>query len=161
MDEQAKQMALQHIEEGEYKQAFAILDDFREDMEAKKIRGELDKISRQKRTLHVAMGMGKDKSGQLDASPSEYKDQTWWPLKNRLFTIGLCSVIWFLTILFVTPNILIFCFTIIFVDFVWVKIFKINREYYLIILLVLAIVVVVLAIIGPLIGETFSTSTLH
>ena len=44
MDEKAKQMALQHIEEGEYKQAFAILDDFQGDMKAPKSCRLMDRL---------------------------------------------------------------------------------------------------------------------
>jgi hypothetical protein len=53
MDERAKQMALQHIEEGEYKQAFAILDDFRDDVEAMILLGNLDEIMHQDKPSYL------------------------------------------------------------------------------------------------------------
>ena len=50
MDEQAKPMALQHIEDGEYKQAFAILDDFKADIDAERL------LNRQKQSTTSGSG---------------------------------------------------------------------------------------------------------
>ena len=73
-------MALQHIEDGEYKQAFAILDDFKADIDAERLLNKLDKLVVLDQKLLATQGGLQDKATHLNIRALDRQKDRFWML---------------------------------------------------------------------------------
>jgi hypothetical protein len=150
MDEQAKQMALQHIEEGEYKQAFAILDDFKADIDAERLLNELDKLVVLDQKFLAAQGGLQDKATLLNIRELE-------KTKHRLLSLDdiVLTIVLFILLLITTKDFIgggIFSLICVGIYQVWVNLLDLDRKHILRLALLILLFLLFLAILGSMIG---------
>ena len=84
MDHEVKRLIRDHIWKREYKEAVAIIDEFKEDPDAKELLDLVDKMMLRDQEEHAAKGMHSDKSTYRKEVHRVRYQERWW--KDNWFT---------------------------------------------------------------------------